>query len=317
VADIVVIIVNYNGGDFLRRCLLSLTMQVKRPSKVIVVDNNSEDDSAKAAAADSSVELIKLDKNLGFAAAVNLGVAHADTADWIALLNPDAFAEPEWLACFDLAIHEYPAYSSFASRMMCHQRPGYMDGAGDAYHISGRPWRISHGKLCSSKDLRSSEVFGPCGGAAVYQREKFVALGGFDEDYFCYLEDVDFSFRSQLHGEKCLYLPNAVVSHIGSAITGRGSDFQVYYGQRNIVWTYCKNMPTSLLIFSLPLHLGMNILAVLVFTCRGQGKVVLRAKYDALLGLPKILRKRRRNMDQYSSSATAILRVMRLAFFKT
>jgi GT2 family glycosyltransferase len=313
VSRIAVVIVNFNSGPLLKRCLRALELQERRADAVIVVDNDSHDESLKDAESFDWIQLISADRNLGFAAASNLGVQHAEDCEWVALLNPDAFADPHWLSALDIEIQKSKAYSSFASRMMIHDQPGIMDGAGDAYHLSGRPWRISHGKPMTDGDQQPKEVFGACAGAAIYNRQVFLDVGCFDEDYFCYLEDVDLAFRLQLTNHKCLYVPDAVVSHVGSAITGRDSDFQVYHAHRNIVWTYFKNMPLSLLIITLPLHLLMNIYTIILFGLRGRGKVIAKAKLDALSGVFSVMDKRRKNMLLRKASSIKILGV--LAFF--
>jgi GT2 family glycosyltransferase len=118
-------------------------------------------------------------------------------------------------------------------------------------------------------------------------------VGGFDEDYFCYVEDVDLGFRLRLTGHKAMYVPDAVVYHVGSGTTGgQHSDFAVYHGHRNVVWTFVKNMPGVLFWLMLPLHVLMNLVSILWFALQGRGGVILRAKRDALLGLPTMWRKR-------------------------
>ena len=120
-----------------------------------------------------------------------------------------------------------------------------------------------------------------------------MAVGAFDEDFFCYVEDVDLAFRLRLAGYGCWLVGSAVVRHVVSGSTGYRSDFSVYYGHRNLVLTYVKNMPVALLLITLPLHLFVNLLAVLVGVVRGQGLVVLKAKWDAFRCIPATLKKRR------------------------
>ena len=120
------------------------------------------------------------------------------------------------------------------------------------------------------------------------------AVGGFDEDFFCYLEDVDLGFRLRLAGHRCMLVPDAVAHHIGSATTGgQHSDFAIYHGHRNLVWTFIKNMPGALFWLFLPWHLVMNLASIVWFSLGGHGRVILRAKLDALKGIPKMWRKRR------------------------
>ena len=153
-------------------------------------------------------------------------------------------------------------------------------------------------------------MFSACGAAAVYPRQAYAELGGFDEEYFAYLEDVDLGFRLQLAGVRCIYLPAAVVQHVGSGSTSRRSDFSVYYGNRNMVWTFFKNMPALLLLLLLPAHVLMNLGMVVLSGLRRQGRVTLRAKRDALAGLPRMLRKRPTVQAARKTSLLGLARVM-------
>ena len=96
------------------------------------------------------------------------------------------------------------------------------------------------------------EIFAPCAAAALYRRAAFLEAGGFDEHFFCYMEDVDLGFRLRLLGYRCGYAPAAIVHHVGSGTTGARSPFTVYHGHRNLVWTYVKNMPTPWFWLYLP-----------------------------------------------------------------
>jgi GT2 family glycosyltransferase len=183
--------------------------------------------------------------------------------------------------------------AAFASQMRLVSAPNCLDGAGDSYHVSGRAWRNGHGAPWAGWPARDVEVFAPCAAAALYRRDAFEEIGGFDEQYFCYFEDVDLGFRLRLRGHRCLYVHSAVVRHVSSALSGYRSDFAVYHGERNAVWTFVKNMPTPLLWLYLPQHLALNFAALLWYPWRRQGKVVLRAKLHALRGLGLVLEQRR------------------------
>src|SRR5512138_814980 len=126
--------------------------------------------------------------------------------------------------------------SSFSSRQLQANDPEFLDGAGDAYHVSGMAWRIGLGYPVKSYGLMPTSLFSPCAAAAMYLREAFLDVGGFDEDFFSYFEDVDLGFRLQLKGYRCLYVPGAVVHHVGSASLGQRSDFAFYHSHRNLVW---------------------------------------------------------------------------------
>jgi GT2 family glycosyltransferase len=232
--------------------------------------------------------------NNGFARGNNLAIEAASVeSEWIALINPDAFAEPHWLEMLLTAAESNPEFDVFGSKLVNAIDPAVFDGTGDAYHISGLVWRTAHGVPVSALGESECEIFSPCAAAALYRRSAFVALGDFDEDYFCYVEDIDLGFRMRLAGHRCLYVPGSVAHHVGSGTTGgQHSDFSIYHGHRNLVWTFVKDMPGVLFWLLLPLHVALNVVSVIWFALRGRGGVILRAKRDALLGLPKMWRKR-------------------------
>lgn len=287
------IVVNFNGGAMLMRCLESIRIQSLQPSRVIVIDNASSDGSAASAAnAFPEFTIVNLTENFGFAAANNYAIKMADDCEWLALLNPDAYAVQNWLEKLLGAAQCNGEFSAFGSRMLMDNDPSLLDGVGDVYHISGLAWRKGHGTSVSGRFEQPMEIISPCAAAALYRRHDFLAVGGFDEDYFCYMEDVDLGLRFRLAGLRCLYVPDAVARHTGSALTGKHSNFSIYHGHRNLVWTYIKNMPWMLFLALLPVFLTMNIVAIIWFSSRGQGKTILRAKWDALYGIGKTWQKR-------------------------
>ena len=227
------------------------------------------------------------------------------------LLNPDAFPEPDWLEQLIDAAGKNPGYSMFASRQLMEANRLLLDGEGDTYHISGLVWREGHGKPANDAIHQPQEIFAPCAAAGLYRRDALMSAGGFDEDFFCYVEDVDLGFRLRLMGHRCLLVPAAVVCHIGSATTGgQQSDFAVYHGHRNLVWAYVKNMPGWLFWACLPLHVLLNLVTIVWFAARGQGWLIFRAKRDALLGLPKMWRKRREIQKNRLASVGQIWRML-------
>lgn len=308
-----VVLVNTNEGRFLERALGCLKEQTLPPERVIVVDNASSDGSPEMVAERfPEVELIRLGRNAGFAAANNAGVRATEGCEWVALLNPDAFPEPGWLEALRAAGEAHPGLSFLASRMMIAGAPGRIDGIGDAYHVSGWAWPRDHGRpLASSPDAaRAAEVFSACGGAAVYRRDAFLSAGGFDESFFGYYEDTDLAFRLRLLGHRGRYVPDAVVEHVGSGTTGRESDFKIYHSHRNMVWTFVRDMPGSLLARYLGHHLLMNLMTVAFYAGRGQGRAIMAAKRDAVRGLPRVLRERRRLQAARSVPPGELRRVM-------
>lgn len=262
------------------------------PGEIIVVDNASEDGSIEQAKAHyPDVRYIDAGSNLGFAAANNLAIA-ATRKPWVALVNPDAFVAEDWLAQLLRAAAANPGASAFSAELIDARDQRLLDGQGDCYHVSGLMWRRKHGQSVNSAPSRLP-FFAPCAASALYQRAAVQDVGGFDEDYFCYIEDVDLGFRLRLAGYQCLHVHAAVCYHVGSGITERESDFSIYHGHRNLVWTYFKNMPSGLFWRYLPQHLVMNLVSVLYYSAKGRPGVILKAKWHALGGLPGQLRKGR------------------------
>lgn len=295
------IIVTSESAGVLPRCLAAVAAQTRLPDRVIVIDNASDDGSATVAerevarlpALAGRTTVRRAERNLGFAAANNLGVVMADT-DLIALLNPDAFPEPPWLESLLAAAAAHPEAAAFGSLQMMAGEPGIVDGCGDVYHMSGLTWRAGHGRALRPDDLLGREVFSACAAAVLYRRPAFVSAGMFDEDFFCYLEDVDLGFRLRLGGHAARHVPAAVVHHVGSSSSGgRRSAFAVYHGHRNLVWCFVKNMPQPLFALLLLPHFAQTIVALATAARRGQAGVVLAAKRDALARLGTFLGKRR------------------------
>jgi hypothetical protein len=290
-AEITAVVVNWNGGALLGECLASLRSQTRPPRTVIVVDNGSRDGSPQAAARTfPEARWIRLQENRGFAAANNLALARVQTP-LTALLNNDAVAHPRWLEHLAAALEAHPAAGSAASRMLYRDRPAIIDRAGDGYSRAGAGVLRGRG-LGAEAFAAAGWVFGACAGAALYRTAMLRELGGFDERFFLLYEDVDLSFRAQLAGFGCRYVPQALVYHGASRSIGYDSPRAVYYGHRNLEWVYCKNMPTRLLARSLAGHILYDAAALAYFAARGLAGPYLRAKRDALREMAAILRQR-------------------------
>ncbi len=250
-------------------------------------------------------------QNLGFAAANNRGVAMCGT-EFVVLLNPDAFPEQDWLEKLLGAAKSRPDCAAFGSLQLMDSNPEIMDGVGDVYHWSGLMWREAHGRSRSKiGPLSMRTIFSPCAAAVLYRREAFLEAGGFDEDFFCYCEDVDLGFRLRLAGWESALIPDAVVRHaVSSSSGGERSDFSTYHGHRNMVWVFSKNMPGFVFWLFLPLHAAMNMASLCLLAFRGQGRVGLQAKWDAIKGIPKMWNKRKQIQTSRKASAWQIWRAM-------
>ena len=255
-----VLIVNYNAGKLLQGAVNSLKNQSFKSFEVILLDNDSADNSIDTLDTEGlpNIRVLREKENLGFARGNNIAASHA-TGKWLALLNPDAVADPDWLQQIKNATERHAETRVFACGQLNMDEPGLLDGAGDAYFAFGIPWRGGFEHPVSELPTEDSLCFSPCGASAVYERELFLSIGGFDERFFCYCEDIDLGIRLQLSGERCVFLPHAIIHHKGSATSGRHSYFTMYHGFRNRTWAYIKNMPLGFLVLTFPGHLMLML----------------------------------------------------------
>lgn len=294
---VTVIIVNYNSGPHLGRCLSALARQSFTDFEAVMVDNASTDNSIAAADDIAPPEgarfrVLRSAANLGFADGNNLA-AEKSRSRWIATLNPDAYPAPDWLDRMMAATERHPDTGMFAATLLDAADPVRADGIGDVVHASGLVWRGGHGRPLPG-GLTEGEVFAPCAAAAFYRRDAFDRAGGFDARYFCYIEDVDLAFRLRLSGERCILVPDAIVHHAGSAITGRHSAFTIHHSTRNLAWTFIKDMPGPLVLVLLPVHLAAMAALFLRAAIRGRARAAALGLWDALAGVPYALAQRRR-----------------------
>lgn len=283
-----VLIVNYNGKGYLQAALDSLKTQSFRDFEVIVVDNASTDGSADGldVAGLPAFHLLRQSENLGFAGGSNVGV-EAAASPWVAMLNPDAAAKPDWLDEVLDGIRRHPGTVMFSCTQLSLDNEAVLDGAGDNYLGIGIPWRGGFGRPASELPAEG-ECFSPCGASAVFERETYLDHGGFDERFFCYCEDVDLGYRLRLAGERCIFLPRARITHAGSGITGRVSEFAVFHGTRNRLWAYAKNTPWPLMALTLPGHVAMTLAILLRGAMKGHGGPVWRGLMAGMAGIGHI-----------------------------
>lgn len=285
-----IIIPNYNGAKYLGPCLDSIYAQSYDKFEVIVVDNGSIDDSADFIREYyPDVFVIQNDRNLGFSEAVNRGIKKA-TGELIFLLNNDTILRQDCLFHLFSFSLQYPNHAMFATKMV--YPDGRINSAGICLSITGAAWDRGGGESDQGQYDGCCEIFGPCGGAALYRKEIFNEIGDFDRDFFMYMEDVDFAFRAKIAGYSCLYVPSAKVIHYHGGTAGIGTPFAVYYGNRNLIWCSLKNLPFILLLFLFPFIIVRNIMIICYYFSKGMGRTALRARIDAIKGAVKIIDKR-------------------------
>ena len=291
-----VVIPSWNGRALLDVALASLERQSLAPAEVIVVDNGSTDGTtAHLSERWPSVTLVALPSNTGFAAATNRGIERS-SGDVVVLINNDVELDADFLRELVAGLEADPGAASAAAKMLRFDDRGVIDATGDTLRWSGVALQRGQGESDRGQYDAPGRVFSACAGAAAYRRSAFDELGLFDEDFFAYLEDVDWGFRAQLAGRGCVYVPTAIAYHVGSASTRReGKPDPFFYGlpRRNDVWMVLKNYPASALLRYLPLLVVNHAGLVYVAVRDGMARAHFAALWAAARGLPRVLRQRR------------------------
>ncbi len=285
-----VAIVNFNGENLLRRNLPHVVRQDYQDFETIVVDNGSTDDSLKLLEDEfPDVRVVKLQQNAGFAAGVNRAIESSD-GHYIATLNNDARPNGDWLSSLVAVAEKNRDFGMFASKMVFDHDPATINSAGISLDLAGIAWDR---KLGEHGGARSGEVFGPSAGAALYRRSLFEDIGGFDESFFAYLEDVDLAWRARLAGWRCWYVATAVVRHEHSATAVEGSSFKNFHLGRNKVWSILKNYPLPHLLYYLPLIVLYDLGAIPYTLIASRDPSILLGRLAAFIKLHPVLRRRR------------------------
>jgi GT2 family glycosyltransferase len=288
-----VIVPNWNGRELLEVLMPSLAAQDFEGASVLIVDNGSTDGSVNYLRESwPDVEVLALPGNVGFAPAVNRGIEAGDS-ELVALLNNDMEVEPRWLAELVAELDGHPEAGSATSKLLDFTNREMLDGTGDVLAWSGNANRRGQGDRDDGSYDDRREVFSACAGAALYRRTALDDVGRFDEDFFAYLEDVDWGFRARLRGWGCRYVPTSVAYHMGGATTRRTSDLEVYLNRRNQLALVIKNFPAGALL-RYGWLVGLEQLHALWSALRTRALgAQLRAWRDALRRLPATFAKRR------------------------
>lgn len=286
-----VVILNWNGLDNTLHCLESLLESPQLPAEILVIDNGSTpaQDQELHRFAQAPIRILRVEKNLGFAGGCNLGITQVlrrPEIQYVLLLNNDATVTPGAIPEL-LAAAQQPKVGLVGARMLRMDQLEKIENRGLGLSSWGLAWNITQ---------EQAKISLASGGCVLLSRQMIeqVSVQGnlFDPKLFLYVEDVDLGLRALAHGWKSVTADEAVVYHVGSASTKKHPDMALYYWHRNILWVMWKNFPASTLWLNfLPvffLHLGVALL----YTLKGQRRVVWKAKWDALKGLPGVMRQR-------------------------
>ncbi len=273
-AEVTVVVPNYNGKALLENCIKALERQTFKDFRLLVIDNGSSDGSRTLTSETLDMEIVALGENTGFCKAVNIGIKKTKTP-YVILLNNDTEADPDFVKELLLGIKEAPDLFSGSAKMIDARRRDVLDNAGDFYTLLGWARARGKGRPAASFD-READIFSSCGGASIFRMELLRKTGLLDERHFAYLEDVDLCYRAKIMGYRNRYFPRAKVYHLGSATTGtRYNEKKVYLAARNSIFVIYKNMPLLQWLINLPLLLlGIGI-KVLFFLKKGFGKAYI------------------------------------------
>ena len=287
-----IVIPNWNGLRFLPDCLASIGRQQCLDWRITVVDNGSTDGSVEyLRKAYPQVHLISLPENRGFSAAVNAGIL-SSTCPFVFLLNNDTELSMSCLRRLLTAAQDLPDISFFAPRMLCFHNRAVLDGAGDGYLRGGAGYRLGTMELNSGAYSQSGPVFGACAGAALYRRSLFDRVGLFDEDFFAYLEDVDFNLRLNRAGCKGYYVSSAKVYHTGSASSGsKFNSFTIRLSTRNSFYVLLKHYSWPLFFRFLPVILIYQLCWLLFTIKKGHFQAYCLGAFQALIASCRMWRK--------------------------
>lgn len=289
-----VVIPNWNGKQLLRTCLKSLQAQTLKNVEIIVVDNGSVDGSRQYLQRYfPSVKVISLDKNYGFAKAVNIGIK-ASNAKMVTLINNDTEVDKNCLKYLYQAAKAHPKVGFVAAKMLNYYDRDKIDSAGDYIDVVGHANNIGLGELDGPKFNKAGKVFLVTGGGGLFKKTVFEKVGYLDEDYFAYFEDVDLCLRAQLVGFKGYFEPKAKIYHIHKATSNRVRPLAEYWQFRNMTQTIIKDFPTALLLknFNWLRILLVNLNTVRFLASQALTLRALQAEGWILIHLPVLLWKR-------------------------
>lgn len=309
-----VVVLNWNGRNYIRDCVRSALAQTFPDYRVIVVDNGSPDRSGEIVRTEfPEATYVPLLENLHFARGSNAGIQVAlrdPRCEYIVTLNNDTRVEPDWLAELVRPARD-PRVGSVASKLVFMDRPNVINSAGLCIARDGSG--LDRGRLRKTGDAfdEPADVFGASAGAALYRREVLDRVGLFDPDFLAYYEDLDLAWRARLAGWEARYAPASVVHHKYSASSSPTSPWKTYQGERNRIWNLVQNYPWRAVVAGIPWNAARVSVALARRLSRRRARAgssgagtppslppFVRGRLDGYAGLPRAIAKRRQR-DTY------------------
>jgi GT2 family glycosyltransferase len=294
IPTVCVIIPTYNRDDLLVSCLDHLKKQSFQSIEIVVVDNSPRDSIPAFLKEFDNLKWIPLFRNQGTAGAFNRGLAECKASPYVMLLNNDVELEIDCLAHLVETLDSDPNYSIAVPKLLLWSDSRFLDGVGDDLLLSAGAYRVGRGQLDFGQYETPEPVFSACATATLYRRSLFDDVGGFDEDFFAYHEDVDLCVRAQLRGHRCIFVPKARGKHRGSATLGTTfHPWIIRLCTRNHVLMILKNYPLFLLFRLAPRLLVFQILWLGLTIRKHVFHAWCKGFIESLFLLPKALAKRR------------------------
>lgn len=297
-----IVIVTYNSKHHLEECLTSLK-KTDYPSKkyeVIIVDNNSKDGTDEyVKKVFPWVRFVKLNKNYGVDFANNIG-AKKSRGKYVVFLNPDTVVEKDWLKELTKEIESNDRIASVGPKVIYYQKD-IINTIGSCWTILGFSFAVGEGEP-KEKFSKKRFIFAPAGCCMMVRKDLFLSLGGFDEDYFMYIEEPDLTWKFWNLGYKVLFVPSSIIYHKGGSTVKIKSGFKpmiYYHGTKNTLTTILKNARSCDLVWMVPLHIIFHSIVALLFLFKGKLKnalFILKGIIWPFQNLEKILKKRRNSI---------------------
>lgn len=302
-----VLLVNFNGQKFLNNCLTSIFSNDYPNYEIIVIDNCSEDNSLsnlnQIFLKDQRLRIIRNFENTGPAGGLNLAAANA-SGQYLAILGYDTEVNPHWLTGYIDFMEKNPNVGIAQGKIMRLDKKQIFSYAGDYLGPFGFLAERARGARDLNQFNQIADIFSLNSASMIISKSLFQQLGGFDKDYFMYLEETDLCLRCHLFGKRVVFIPQSVVYHNFPLKNKSAKHFQTdirrYYGCRNYILTLIKNLEPVNLLKILPLHLACWLILSFVFIITGRlqrGFLIIRAIFWHLLHLPTVLKKREWTQD--------------------
>ncbi len=299
--NVAVVILNYNGSKLLKRFLPSV-IQFSERARVIIADNGSSDDSVEVIRKDfPSIELIMIPENLGFCGGYNRALKSVE-AEYYILLNSDVEVTPGWIDPMRELLDNRPDVASVQPKILSQRNKELFEyaGAGGGF-IDSLGYPFCRGRLFYALETDhhqfddQKEIFWSSGACMMIRSVRFREMGGFDEDFFAHMEEIDLCWRLQRAGHKIYYQGLSTVYHVGGGTLSAANPRKTYFNFKNGLSLLFKNLPAHELALKLPVRIVLDWVAALKFTLSGayrDGGAVLKAHLHFFSRLKRETRRR-------------------------